>query len=315
MQKPRQRQRPTQTRRQRQRPIPIVDDSVPLDLLTEESEPPPEEDEETESPIEPTEDEDFEEEEDVLELDILFEDLEGWSESPGPKLAIAHCGDELAIIVQGLGQPLGSDLRYPIREKIQLLKLVGTKIIKSMPRSAFQATSGPGAATFGGLVQARLARELERQVGQSVTTWKSRISRALQRESVEMPDGRVIPMRDFFKRTGRAAAPEESELLAVLGRHPAESDTRLSEIHMQARQVPPGSKKIRERYRRRFGRLKDILDDLATKPWDNDVALAVHFLTSRGLDPNETHIDSILRFLAARRSDPEWPGKARKKRS
>jgi hypothetical protein len=237
------------------------------------------------SPVDFAEDEDFE----AAAPEHPFERVLEASAIDPPhlraRLAIVSVGtNEFDVLVQGLGRPSAADLyfgsaqghslRAGLIQKAALLKTMGRQIINSCCVLIEAALAGKSLPATGPLAQDNLASEMARQ-GATQKTWATRISKIVREEAVELPDGRVCPLRHFFRTRGPKA--EDGEDMQIVFLHGKEdwSNTDLAKTFIVLEKVyrPSGKeKKVDERYRKRFARLKDLLHKQAIElpDWEAD---------------------------------------------
>jgi len=300
----RQKQKREQKQRQRQRAKPTINvHNSRLDDLVE-APAPADEEPDNDSPVEPSEDEDFEEGERDRYPDRVFEGETVRAGRPRAHLAIVALGGDqgnaFGVVVQGIGQPLAEDIRWPIAEKAKLLKALGQAILAEYTDDLRRLLAGEAVDIVGRLVQTRLAERLSRSTGQiSTSTWRTRIAKAVHNEWVELPDGRAVPLGLFFRSTtGPAAREEERDLLRFLSKHPALNCTDLARKYLKECGVPPGQSRVEEQYRKRFERLKKgLLQEVRQDSREGDRELAQRFLARRGLPADKELIESVVRIL------------------
>lgn len=282
--------------------------------------------------MEPSEDEDFEEEK---RDDYLVQVLEGetvWVRRPRAHLAIVALGGDqenaLGVAVQGIGRPLTKDFRVPIADKARLLKSLGQEVLSKYNNELHQLLGGKAVNIVGSLVQTRLAESLSQSTGQesrrtkttSTDTWRTRISKAVKNEWVELPDGQVVPLGMFFRScSGPVAKEEEPEMLQLLSEHPTWNPTKLARAYLERCGVPPGQPKVEERYRKAFERLKKgLLQLVRSAPQKGDRQLAERYLARRGLLANQAAkqalIESVVQIFQAFRGKDGWPEKGRNRK-
>jgi len=282
----------------------------------EDPAPPDEEPDYDDSPVERSEDEDFEEGKQDRYLDRVFEGETVGAGRPRAHLAVVALGGDFGVAVQGIGQPLAGDIRWPVAEKTKLLKALGQAILAEYSDDLHRLLAGQAVDIVGRLVQTELAERLARDNGQNPSTWRTRIAKAVHNEWIELPDGRAVPLGLFFRSTtGPAAREEERDLLRFLSEHPALNCTDLARKYLKECEVRPGQSRVKEQYRKRFERLKKgLLKWVRQNPQKGDRELAQLFLARRGLPADDALIGRVVQILQALRGKQEWPGKGRKRK-
>lgn len=212
----------------------FVYDSPLSEQLHETAESAPAE-EADESPIEDHGDDDFDEWRAPEYLRELYGVPMSRFRKPKAHLAIMESGGGFVAAVMGLGKQRRPGPGFPLWQKVLLLKKIGNKIAED---SALMQDTAQGGA--GGLVQSDLAAALEAETKVTKKTWAPRISKLVNMEHVELPDGRVVPLAHFFRKSaGRRADPKHLALVEYLCRTGVRKNTDLARGYLESVGAPP----------------------------------------------------------------------------
>lgn len=206
---------------------------------------------------------------------------------PRPSLAIVKFGGSLHAVVQGLrpGHETGFDL-----QKIGLLRLIGECIVN---QGVNQGTR---------LSVTKVAEAASQRLGDSQTNkWKSRISKIKDREWVEMPDGTVRPLAEFFQRGPGRRTRLKPVILEILAQHPTDFSA-IAQQYRQRMNMPPDSR-LKDSVRKRISRLIQSLGTIEP----NDVQAIEQWLTRQGFPATPQEIGYVQEFLQARATRQAGP--------
>lgn len=282
-------------------PIPLIDIyGYPLEGLIEGASS-SEEGEESETPVESTEDEDFDEGEDEHYKEQAFEVVRTSPSPPRAKLAFVLWNGEIGVAVQGLGQAIASDLRRLIIQKALTLKTIGQAIIDKYPELASLRANEQ--MVQGWLVQSEVAKGLKKKVGLEEETLKSRISKVINTEWAEMPSGELVPLRQFFRtKSGPAASAEEPAMLHFFSENLNLGPKSLAEDYLAKRGEQPGQSRLVGSYRKKFERFRDALL-MKKSPEAENRELAYQYLASRGLKADAALTSAVAKIIDSLRGN------------
>jgi hypothetical protein len=278
---------------------------------------PAEEEADYDLPIERSEDEDIEEGERDRYLDRVFEGEIGGVRRPKARLAIVALRENgeqrLGIAIQGIG-PISGDWREQLAEKARLLKAIGRALIAEYREQLAKILAGEEVHLEGRLVQTALAKQLQ-EGSISVSTWRTRISKTVNREWVELADGRLVPLGVFFRsRRGPIAKKEVRELLRFLAEHPTWTAQQLASGYLRRRGLRPGQPKLADRYRKRFERLRNqIVQEIERAPGTAIPQLAERYVARLGLATDRDSIEAAAQAFHALRGKQRWLREGRKR--
>jgi len=157
------------------------------------------------------------------------------TKSRRPRLAFVVLPNRSVVpILLEIGSPISFRARNAVTQKAKRLKLIGREIIREYEKELSQIALGEPITIIGRLVQTDVADAAEGMT-------KFQLSKE-KREFAELPDGRVIPLSDFF-RSARGSVnrtTEEqrrlAEQLRLLCRYPSESPDALARMFVQMAQ-------------------------------------------------------------------------------
>jgi len=196
---------------------------------------------------------------------------------PAPRLVFVKLGEGYRCHLQTSSLRGGFD-----RQKLALLRLIGNHILQKCKNSD----------PYNVRVSVTdIAREAVKQFNGSENTWKSRISKLIDREWVEFPDGKRRPLREFFHtRTGRRTQLKQ-DILRILADSVDTSVDNIPTQYMRAIGMIPNHTNYRK-IRNRISRLVCSMRDLP----DNDEAIR-KWLEQKGFDTTDDNVKHVRRFL------------------
>lgn len=261
-----------------------------------------------ETPVDGTDDEDFEESENYSYNDILFEGEFSFSKTKRAFLVIAQIGNERKSVLQNLRFPRFQVQKPDLETKAKILKYIGDYIIKEARFLIDVACAGKDLPEEGTLGQKKLAEELRRKIKTksgksfSVDTLTVYLSKIRRFENIQLPNGKIYSLKQFLGGAGKKPEADQVDYLKFLGRREEKGDTELAREFINENRIvltAENEQKTQDEYRSRFKNLKKYLKEHQQKipsDWTTEES-AEFYLSERNLPCEVELIETVSGLL------------------
>lgn len=286
-------------------PLDVLMNDLPEDESADEAEFSEADDE---TPIDGTDDEDFEEGENYSYNDILFEGEFSVSKTKRTFLVIAQIGNERNSVLQNLRFPRFQVQKPDLETKAKILKYIGDYIIVEGGFLIDIACAGKDLPEEGTLGQKKLVEELRRRIKTksgksfSVDTLTVYLSKIRRFENIRLPNGKIYSLKQFLGGEGRKPEPEQIDFLRFLEGRENIRDSDLARQYINKKRMvltSENEKNLVGKFRKNFERIKNYLKDhkkIIPESWSAEES-AEFYLSERNLPCEVELIKTVAELL------------------
>jgi hypothetical protein len=289
-----------------------------LDNIAEPPEPELDQPEQDDTPVDYVDDDDRDERQEERDRERVDGDDESEFRPPRARLRIVPLGKgQFTACVQAAGRPASRDAAGTFSELVTHLEELGRVIAREYERELREMESFDDVPIYGRLVQSEVAASLPSAATKKPSTIPPRVSKLASREWVELPSGRLVPLRSFFnpgtKSKDLDGFYKDLTFLRSYSDWPANHAeagvSYLSFLGKKNRDFEDENhqKSAGESHGRRFSRLaKELRGVLAAAGRSDLTAVATEYVGSRGITANrEAMVEAVAILLERLRLNPE----------